>query len=177
MLGLGENAQVLEPPQLAAELTAEGRDGAPIHAHHLFIVRPLAGRKPHRILQVAATGSWTAYNTWGGSNHYQGITGPKRNQFATSVSTERPWCRGFVVLPEDAPRVPLEISTPAATVTVSGVPATVKVLDTVAAAGHGRPAAGAIGLQTSHRVGWVGSAGLFASVTAANNPPEPGPAV
>ena len=50
-------------------LTAEGRDGATIHAHHLFIVRPLAGRRPNRILQVAATGSWTAYNTWGGSNH------------------------------------------------------------------------------------------------------------
>ncbi|HWG68038.1 MAG TPA: N,N-dimethylformamidase beta subunit family domain-containing protein, partial [Steroidobacteraceae bacterium] len=27
-------------------LTAQGRDGAPIHAHHLFIVRPLAGRHP-----------------------------------------------------------------------------------------------------------------------------------
>jgi hypothetical protein len=96
-------------------LTAEGRDRVPVHAHHLFIVRPLAGAKPNRILQVAATGSWTAYNTWGGSNHYQGITGPKRNQFATSVSIERPWCRGFVVLPEGAPRVPLEISTPPST--------------------------------------------------------------
>ena len=36
-------------------LSAEGRDGTPIHAHHLFIVRPSAGRKPDRILQVAAT--------------------------------------------------------------------------------------------------------------------------
>jgi hypothetical protein len=73
-------------------------------------VRPHAGRRPRRVLQIAATGSWTAYNTWGGSNHYQGITGPKRNQYATTVSIERPWCRGFVVLPADAPRVPLEIS-------------------------------------------------------------------
>ncbi len=96
-------------------LTAEGRDGAPIRCHHLFIVRPLAGRKPQRILQIAATGSWTAYNTWGGSNHYRGITGPNGNQYATTVSIERPWCRGFVVLPDDAPRVPLEISTPPAT--------------------------------------------------------------
>ena len=96
-------------------LTAEGRDGAPIRCHHLFIVRPLAGRKPQRILQIAATGSWTAYNTWGGSNHYRGITGPNGNQYATTVSIERPWCRGFVVLPDDAPRVPLEIATPPAT--------------------------------------------------------------
>ncbi len=96
-------------------LTATGRDGAPIHSHHLFIVRPLAGRKPNRILQIAATGTWTAYNTWGGSNHYQGITGPGRNRYATTLSIERPWCRGFVVLPEGAPRIPLEIPTPPAT--------------------------------------------------------------
>jgi hypothetical protein len=96
-------------------LTAEARDGTQIHAHHLFIVRPLPGRKPNRILQVAASGSWTAYNTWGGSNHYQGITGPRRNQYATTVSIERPWCRGFVVLPDDAPRVPLEFAMPPAT--------------------------------------------------------------
>ncbi|PSJ57030.1 N,N-dimethylformamidase beta subunit family domain-containing protein [Kumtagia ephedrae] len=93
-------------------LTAEGRDGRPIASHHLFIVRPPLGRRPGRILQIAATGSWTAYNTWGGSNHYQGITGPARNQFATHVSTQRPWCRGFVVLPEGAPRVPVEAIVP-----------------------------------------------------------------
>jgi hypothetical protein len=92
--------------------TAEGRDGVELRTHHLFIVRPIAGAKPDRILQVAATGSWTAYNTWGGSNHYQGITGQNRNQYATTVSLERPWCRGFVVLPDSAPRVPLEIALP-----------------------------------------------------------------
>ncbi|MEP9373577.1 N,N-dimethylformamidase beta subunit family domain-containing protein [Mesorhizobium sp. KR1-2] len=97
-------------------LTAEGRDGKPIHCHHLFILRPMLGRKPGRVLQVAATGTWTAYNTWGGSNHYQGITGPGRNQYATTVSIERPFCRGFVMLPNDAPRVPLEIYTPPAAV-------------------------------------------------------------
>ncbi|WP_274628763.1 N,N-dimethylformamidase beta subunit family domain-containing protein [Arvimicrobium flavum] len=94
-----------------ATLTAEGRDGKPIHSHHLFIVCPKRA-KAGRILQIAATGTWTAYNTWGGSNHYQGITGPNRDQFATRVSTQRPWCRGFAVLPPDAPRVPLEIALP-----------------------------------------------------------------
>ncbi len=93
-------------------LTAAGRDGRPILCHHLFVVRPKPGRKPGRILQVAATGSWTAYNTWGGSNHYQGITGPNRDQFATTVSTQRPWCRGFVALPAEAPRVPVEAIVP-----------------------------------------------------------------
>jgi hypothetical protein len=93
-------------------LTAQGPDDNELSAHHLFIVRPLAGAKAQRILQVAASATWTAYNTWGGSNHYQGITGPKRNQYATTVSLERPWCRGFVVLPEGAPRVPLEAGPP-----------------------------------------------------------------
>ena len=41
-------------------LTAEERDGRPIICHHLFIVRPAPGRKPGRILQIAATGTWTA---------------------------------------------------------------------------------------------------------------------
>lgn len=95
-------------------LAAEGRDGEPIRCQHIFIVRPALGRKPGRILQVAATGTWTAYNTWGGSNHYQGITGPNRDQYATSVSIERPFCRGFAQLPANAPRVPLEIYTPPA---------------------------------------------------------------
>jgi len=96
-------------------LTAQGRDSEPIHAYHLIIVRPPPGPKARRILQVGATGTWTAYNTWGGSNHYQGITGPMRDQYATTVSIERPWCRGFVVLPEDAPRIALQVPVPPAT--------------------------------------------------------------
>jgi len=97
-------------------LTADGRDGGSIRCHHLIVVRPPPGRRPGRILQIAATGSWTAYNTWGGSNHYQGITGPNRDQFAPVVSLERPWARGFVVQPPEAPRVPLTVTMPPATV-------------------------------------------------------------
>ncbi|RWD41529.1 N,N-dimethylformamidase beta subunit family domain-containing protein [Mesorhizobium sp.] len=97
-------------------LTAEGDDGEPIHCHHILIVLPKPGRKPGRILQVAATGTWLAYNTWGGSNHYEGITGPNQDQYSPVVSTQRPWCRGFVVLPPEAPRVPLEVALPPRTV-------------------------------------------------------------
>ncbi len=93
-------------------LSAAGPGGSELRAQHLFIVLPLPGAKRDRILQVAATCTWTAYNTWGGSNHYQGITGPDRSQYATTVSLERPWCRGFVALPPDAPRVPLEFEPP-----------------------------------------------------------------
>ncbi|ESX58093.1 hypothetical protein X759_36580 [Mesorhizobium sp. LSHC420B00] len=98
------------------KLTADGRDGRPIHCHHIVIVLPKGGRKPGRVLQVAATATWLAYNTWGGSNHYEGITGPNRNLWSPIVSTQRPWGRGFVVLPPDAPRVPLEMMMPPKTV-------------------------------------------------------------
>lgn len=97
-------------------LMAEGPAGEPIRCHHFLIVSPKRGRKPGRILQVAATGTWLAYNTWGGSNHYEGITGPNRDLFSPLVSTQRPWCRGFVVLPPEAPRVPLEVAVPPMTV-------------------------------------------------------------
>lgn len=98
-------------------LTARASEGGgAIHCHHLIVVTPGAGDRKGRILQIAATGTWLAYNTWGGSNHYQGLTGPNRDQYATTVSRERPWCRGFVVLPQDAPRVPLEREMPPATV-------------------------------------------------------------
>ena len=93
-------------------LRSRARDESELTAHHLFIVRPGAGARSGRILQVAASATWTAYNTWGGSNHYQGITGPKRDRYASTVSLERPWCRGFVVLPHEAPRVPLEVDPP-----------------------------------------------------------------
>jgi len=94
-------------------LTGEGVEPPPV-SHHLIVVLPRPGARRGRVLQVAATGTWTAYNTWGGSNHYQGITGADRNLYAPVVSLERPFCRGFVVLPPDAPRVPLEVPVPPA---------------------------------------------------------------
>ncbi|MEO1190768.1 MAG: N,N-dimethylformamidase beta subunit family domain-containing protein [Pseudomonadota bacterium] len=87
--------------------------------HHLIILRPSPAKRKAaagRILQIAATGTWAAYNTWGGSNHYEGITGPSRTDYAPLVSRERPLCRGFVVLPPDAPRVPLRRDPPPASI-------------------------------------------------------------
>ena len=55
---------------------------------------------------VVTTGTWCAYNDWGGSNHYQGLTGPEGRDFAARVSLLRPWARGFVRWPEGAPRIP-----------------------------------------------------------------------
>ena len=72
-------------------------------SEHMFVLRPAA---PKGILMILATGTWCAYNDWGGSNQYQGITGPHRAEFAPEVSLHRPWAKGFVRWPGDAPRIP-----------------------------------------------------------------------
>ncbi len=55
---------------------------------------------------VLATGTWCAYNDWGGSNHYQGMIGPRQTDAAHDVSLLRPWAKGFVRWPKGAPRIP-----------------------------------------------------------------------
>ena len=75
--------------------------------HHLFLLRSNARERSQRLLLVSSTGTWCAYNNWGGSNHYEGICGTESNRFSPQLSLERPLPRGFVVLPEDAPRAAL----------------------------------------------------------------------
>jgi len=73
-------------------------------AQHMFVLR--AAKPGARLAMVLATGTWCAYNDWGGSNHYQGLTGPAGDAFAPHVSLLRPWAKGFVEWPQDAPRIP-----------------------------------------------------------------------
>jgi hypothetical protein len=81
--------------------------GADVH-EHLFILRPAAGGgRQGRILLIAATATWTAYNDWGGSNHYQGYCGPNGDRFSPILSIARPLAKGFVSLPPEAPRAVL----------------------------------------------------------------------
>ncbi len=81
-------------------------DGAVADTHdHLLIVRPKpGGDKSGRLLLIAATSTWTAYNDWGGSNHYQGFAGPNGDLFSGVLSIHRPFAQGFVTLPAEAPR-------------------------------------------------------------------------
>jgi hypothetical protein len=84
----------------------EGR-GADMH-EHVFILRPKQGSdRRGRLLLIAATATWTAYNDWGGSNHYQGYCGPDGRRFSPVLSIERPLAKGFVSLPPEAPRAVL----------------------------------------------------------------------
>ena len=86
---------------------ADETRGSDMH-EHIFIVGPRPGQsRERRLLLIAATATWTAYNDWGGSNHYQGYCGPKGDRFSPVLSLERPLAKGFVSLPPDAPRAVL----------------------------------------------------------------------
>ena len=77
----------------------------PGHASEgMFVLR--AQSPQAKILMLLTTGTWCAYNDWGGSNHYQGLTGPAQGDFAAHVSLLRPWATGFVAWPDGAPRIP-----------------------------------------------------------------------
>jgi hypothetical protein len=70
-----------------------------------FVVRPAAVAAPGRALLVLATGTWVAYNDWGGANAYRRVEGGRALDVpATHLSLERPWARGFLRLPSGAPR-------------------------------------------------------------------------
>ena len=80
-------------------MTVEGH-----HSEHMFVLR--AAKPQARVLMILATGTWAAYNDWGGSNHYQGLAGPRQTDAGHDVSLLRPWAKGFVRWPEAAPRIP-----------------------------------------------------------------------
>ena len=73
-------------------------------SQHMFVVRASCPR--NRLVMVLTTGTWCAYNDWGGSNHYQGLVGDRQTDAAHDVSLLRPWARGFVAWPKGAPRIP-----------------------------------------------------------------------
>jgi hypothetical protein len=73
--------------------------------HHWFVVRPVAAKPEGRFLLILPTATWTAYNDWGGANHYDGIDGPNGAQFSPILSNQRPWTRGLIWLPPGAPRL------------------------------------------------------------------------
>jgi hypothetical protein len=87
-------------------------DGNAVVRHeHWFAVTPRR-TDPTRLVLIAATSTWTAYNAWGGANHYEGIDGPDADRPATTLSTERPWSRGIAWLPTGAPRKVTTVETP-----------------------------------------------------------------
>lgn len=86
-------------------ITLTARRGAETVTYdHIVLIGAAAGAVPAPLALVCATPTWVAYNDWGGSNAYDGIAGPNGDRFSPVLSTRRPWSRGFVRLPEGAPR-------------------------------------------------------------------------
>ena len=100
------------PERFALTIPADWRSGVyvitlsvPGHrSQGMFVLR--AAKPAAKIALMLATGTWAAYNDWGGSNHYQGLTGPSGGEAAAEVSLLRPWASGFVRWPDGAPRIP-----------------------------------------------------------------------
>lgn len=94
-----------DTPVGAYVVALEG-DGCPFPYHHLIFVRGAEkDEKAQKLLLVAATNTYVAYNNWGGASHYGGV-GADGTKAAPIVSTRRPWTRGTIELPSDAPRIP-----------------------------------------------------------------------
>lgn len=78
-------------------------DGTVREQEHGITIRAARPGQGARILFLLATCTWTAYNDWGGGNHYMSdkVDGLA---FSPNLTTKRPYARGFVWLPEGAPR-------------------------------------------------------------------------
>lgn len=70
-------------------------------AEHLFVVRAAKPGERTNVVFLLTTSTYLAYNDWAGANTYR--TG-KADIAQTHMSTQRPWPKGFAVLPESAPR-------------------------------------------------------------------------
>ena len=148
-------------PSGAYRLTARIEDaaGESAEAHHLFIVRPQPDPNAERLLLITADGTWYAYNDWGGSNHYEGIVEPGSNRFAARLSNQRPFARGFVALPPEAPRTLPPAQPP------FGAPVGYPHMDWAWQSGHSKKYASAgWASYERHFVAWAKAAGFTVDV-------------
>lgn len=95
---------------------ARNSDGEQREQQHFFVIRSAAPGKDKKLLLICATSTWIAYNEWGGSNSYWGVpeavpdpAGQPGSAVASAqLSIHRPWSRGFVWVPEGAPRCSID---------------------------------------------------------------------
>lgn len=85
------------------EISAATGPSHTVLGHDLLIVRACQKALGTMAL-VAATSTWTAYNEWGGANHYHGINEGTPRGRSPYLAKKRPWARGQIWLPDGAPR-------------------------------------------------------------------------
>ena len=69
-------------------------------AEHFFVVRSGRPGKDANIVLMLSTGTYAAYNDWGGVNYYRSGT---TEVGITHSSLLRPWARGYTRIPAEAP--------------------------------------------------------------------------
>lgn len=86
-------------------LIADCPSGGRVEREAGFVVRPRVAAGRERMLMILATGTYVAYNDWGGANAYRRSDGKHASdELAPRLSLHRPWARGFLRLPTNAPR-------------------------------------------------------------------------
>lgn len=95
-----------------ATLKVENAAGETREYDHGFFVKKAKSAPKAKILLVAATSTWNAYNDWGGYSHYVSILDENEaaGQFGKHQPVithhHRPFARGQLWLPANAPRKP-----------------------------------------------------------------------
>jgi hypothetical protein len=82
-------------------LKAPCDQGSEIIAEHMFVLRSSVPGSHSKTVYMLPTSTYLAYNDWGGANYYRTRDTDEANAV---VSNQRPWAKGFVRLPENAPR-------------------------------------------------------------------------
>lgn len=87
-------------------LSTRDEGGREATGEHFFLVRSRQPGSVSNLCLVLCTSTYTAYNDWGGANHYRSIRdGISTDVMEPILSLQRPWARGFVKLPREAPDV------------------------------------------------------------------------
>ncbi|MDB2351917.1 hypothetical protein N9V92_01870 [Luminiphilus sp.] len=86
-----------------------------------FTLRAASPGDKAKIALVLATSTWQAYNNWGGASSYTNadtsidmtdLEASRSEGFKPRLSTQRPWGRGLIRLPQDSVRIPLKTPPP-----------------------------------------------------------------
>ncbi|NIB38382.1 hypothetical protein HBA55_02235 [Pseudomaricurvus alkylphenolicus] len=95
--------------------------GDGVEQEAFFVLRAAKPAEKAKIALVVATSTWVAYNTWGGASSYTNadanidfsdLEGARTEGFKPVLSTQRPWARGLIRLPQNFPRTPLKTPPP-----------------------------------------------------------------
>jgi len=94
------------PGVYVVHLSTRDDSGREATGEHFFVVRSRQPGSVSNLCVVLCTATYTAYNDWGGANHYRSIRdGISTDVMEPILSLQRPWARGFVKLPPGAPDV------------------------------------------------------------------------